>query len=308
MRTWCVLGRRKILAVFLVSFELISAALHAEDSPWLEGISRARPTLDPYGNEAFEMTNTRYGRFEIYLQNRLGVSPAIFEEVTTRSEVGGPAVVAHTRLRVWRYDQRKPKLGDPLYTIDVDCDEGRFISDSFVPEFYELTCGAGFDYRYRRLYRVSDGRFVGEADYDSASLGLLVMDYPIPHYDHPPYPFALLTFMSRDAVIDRVVVAHDDLDYAAGLASVSDSSHKLSFGSTLRPAMLFEMVSEDELPSVRLVYSIRSDRSQQLLIPVTEERLKIEETALPKGFSLIRVPLNGDLGHGFVTPKLRDPG
>jgi len=316
MRVWCIFGRSMILAVLFVFSGLISPVVHAEDGePWLEGISRARPTLDPYGNSAFEMTSTRYGHIYLRPIDRKGLTSAVFEEVTTIN-VPGRGIESHTRLRVWSYNENRPVLERPLYTIEANCDEGMFVFDTYTPEIYELMCGE--DYRFRRMYKVSDGTFVGESDYDPASLVIKsesrsgrvwviirIMDYKTRELSSPPYPFALLTYMTIDGVLDRIVVAQDDRHYAELIASLSDSSHGLAFGNVGGLAMIVKATTENDLPSVRLVYSIWSDPSQQIIIPLTMTNLRIDKTELPKGFSLIRVPPTGSLDHGFMTPAVR---
>jgi len=307
------------MGAILVLATALPEACGADEAPWLHGESRARPRLDPYGSAAFEVTNTRYGRLNIYRSDRKGVMTAIFEEVTTRNEPGGPTIDAHTKLRVWGYDELRPSLGNPLYTIDIDCDNGRFIPDSFRPDFYEMTCGGGADYRFHHLYRTSDGAFMGEFDGNPAFIdvssdersrkvlvSVRVLGYPLPHYGNPPYPFALLTVVTGDGVLDRVVVAHDSFDRAETMAAIADTSHKLAFGSVGDLSKLLGVVSEGELSSIRLIYLIRSDMSEQLVIPLKEAGLAVEGASLPTGFSLIRVPPTGNLGHGFVDPKLRE--
>jgi len=122
----------------------------------------------------------------------------------------------------------------------------------------------------------------------------------------PPYPVALLTYMTRDRVLDRVILTQMDLHDAVSL-STGDCWHRLDFGMAGHLSLPKAAFSGIEFSQLRLVHTIVTEPSRQLLIPLTQKRLEIERAELPAGFGLIRVPPTGDVGNGLTTPAERQP-
>jgi len=284
--------------LFLMGLAAPFPGFAEENNPWIQETARARPILDAYGNPSFEMKSVRYGRMYLRLPESREPTVAMFEEIATvtppEEEADG-----HTRLSVWTYDEKHPRRRKKLFVIEDQCVDGRFLPDKYAPQLYEMSCGA--DYAERKYFRISDGKFVGRADYKPAHLEIWpepsttlwvmvrIMEHKSRQTGHPPYPVAELTLMRRDEVLDRVVVANDDLAYAEDMASKPDSFHSVAFADIKGFNIVTERVGGEGINDVRIVYTIGSLHEHQVVIPFSIDEIKINDASIPNGFSMVRV-------------------
>lgn len=309
-------GRALVVVAALL---LLPGAARAQDPEGLslEGASRLAVRPTPQGL-AVEETDIRHGVavLRALSGNREPFVAAWREEVGRRFSTVDHREAAHTVFRLWRLDDKSGRPAPkPLYTIDVQCSGGQMVDGAF----YVTQCGADAEIRWSSVYRLPDGAWMADIDAPLAAFTLdpggtepmqgrwAALTLLLDHNDRrpPAGSVMLLTLLSADAVLDRVLVANDNEDIARFLRSKWDHAHRVGWmrnGQTT-PFWPGTPVSRDEIAALRLAVAFFGARGETMTVPVDGDRFQIDRAELPAGFRLSRVKPVGELGEPFA--KLR---